>query len=73
VGKSKISSNSQSPELQEIMGVISAENKITERAGFDLPSFCKLVKNPYLAINTNQNKDLDSLVSLLSQHDFLLS
>ena len=73
VGESEISNNLQVPELQEVMDVISAENKITERAGFNLPSFCKLVKNLYLALNTNKNKDLDSLVSLLSQHDFLLS
>jgi len=72
-GESKISNNPQSPELQELMDVILAENKITERAGFNLPSFCNLVKNLYLALNTNENKDLDSLVSLLSQHDFLLS
>jgi len=44
-----------------------------ERAGFDMPAFCKLIKNLYLTLNSNQNKDLSSLVSLLSSHDFLLS
>ena len=34
-GESKISNNPQSPELQELMDVILAENKITERAGFE--------------------------------------
>jgi len=47
--------------------------KATERAGFNLSSFCKLIKNLYLALNCDKNKDLDSLVSLRSQHDFLLS
>lgn len=44
-----------------------------ERAGFDLGSFCKIVKNLYLTLNSNEENDLGSLVSLLSQHDFLLS
>jgi len=73
VGQYKISNNPQVPELQELMDVISADKNKTERAGFDMPSFCKLIKNLYLALNSNKNKDLDSLVSLLSQHDFLLS
>ena len=34
-GESKISNNPQSPELQELIDVISSENKITERAGFE--------------------------------------
>jgi hypothetical protein len=38
-GESKISNNPQVPELQELMDVISEENKITERAGFEPPSF----------------------------------
>ncbi len=32
-----------------------------------MPAFCKLVKNLYLALNSNKNKDLESLVSLLSR------
>ncbi len=38
-----------------------------------MPSFCKLVKTLYLTLNSNKHKDLGSLVSLLSSHDFLLS
>ena len=35
VGESKISNNTQVPELQELMDVISANKEITERAGFE--------------------------------------
>ena len=45
---------------------------IAERAGFSLPSFCKIIKRLYLQLNTSNIKDLESLVSLLFQHDFLL-
>ena len=44
----------------------------TERAGFNLPSFCKLVKNLYLTLNYSKDKDLSSLCFLLYQHGFLL-
>ena len=45
---------------------------LAERAGFSLPSFCKVIKRLYLQLNTSNSKDLESLVSLLFQHDFLL-
>jgi hypothetical protein len=54
-----------------LLGYVSPA--VTERDGFHLPSFCNLIKNLYLALNSNKNKDLYSLVSLLSSHDFLLS
>ena len=72
-GGHKISNNTQVAELQELIDVILAGNKITERGGFNLPSFCNIVKNLYLGLNSDKAKDLSSLVSLLSQHDFLLS
>jgi hypothetical protein len=37
VGQSKIVENTQVPELQELMDAISAENKKTERGGFEPP------------------------------------
>ena len=46
---------------------------ITERAGFDLPSLCKVLNNLILQLNSNDSKDLNSLVDLLFLHDFLLS
>jgi hypothetical protein len=52
--------------------LIAAENKKAERAGFDFPTFCKLIKNLYLQLNVNSDKDLGSLVSLLLKHDFIL-
>jgi hypothetical protein len=70
--ESKIVNNTQLPELEELIECILAGQEKTERAGFDLPSFCKLVKNLYLALNSNKNKNLDSLVSLLLKNDFLL-
>jgi hypothetical protein len=45
----------------------------TERAGFDLPSLCKVLNNLILQLNSNDSKDLKSLVDLLFLHDFLLS
>ena len=72
-GESKISNNPQVPEFQELMDITSADKNKTERAGFDMLSFYNLIKNLYLALNSGKSKDLDSLVSLLSQHDFLLS
>ena len=73
VDECKISKNLQPIELQELIDVILANKEKTEGAGFDLPSFCKLIKNLYLTLNSNKSKNLDSLVSLLSSHDFLLS
>ena len=46
---------------------------VTERAGFDLPSLCKIFNNLILHLNSNDSKDLNSLVDLLFSHDFLLS
>jgi hypothetical protein len=45
----------------------------TERVGFYLPSLCKVLKNLILQLNSNDSKDLNSLVDLLFLHDFLLS
>ena len=45
----------------------------TERAGFDLPSLCKIINHMILQLNTNDSKNLDCLVDLLFLHDFLLS
>ncbi len=72
VGQSKIGEDTQVPELQELIDVNLADENITERAGFDLPSFCKLMKNLYLQLNTKENKDLGTLISLLLKHDFIL-
>jgi len=46
---------------------------LTERAGFDLPSLCKVLNNMILQLNANDSKDLKSLVDLLFLHDFILS
>ncbi len=51
----------------------NAYAELTERAGFDLPSLCKVLNNLVLQLNSNDSKDLDSLVDLLFLHDFLLS
>ena len=48
-------------------------HSLAERAGFDLPSLCKVLNNLVLQLNSNDSKDLDSLVDLLFLHDFLLS
>jgi len=45
---------------------------MAERGGFDLPCFCKLMKNLYLQLNSKNEKDLPTLVSLLLKHDFIL-
>ena len=72
-GESKIVSNPQVPELQEVMGCILTGKEKPERAGFDLPSLCKVLNNLILQLNSNDSKDLKSLVDLLFLHDFLLS
>jgi len=46
---------------------------MAERAGFNLLSFCNIIKNLYLTLNTSKDKDLSTLYSLLYQHGFLLS
>ena len=46
---------------------------LVERAGFDLPSLCKVLNNLILQLNSNDSKDLKSLIDLLFSHDFLLS
>ena len=45
----------------------------TERAGFDLPSLCKIFTELSLQLNSNKSIDLNSLIDLLFLHDFLLS
>ena len=45
----------------------------TERAGFDLPFLCKILNKLILQLNSNDSKDLKSLVDLLFLYDFLLS
>ena len=44
----------------------------SERGGFDFPCFYKLMKNLHLRLNTKNDKDLETLVSLLLKHDFML-
>ena len=44
VGQSKIVKNTQVPELQELIDVISADRKITERARFELAVQALLVR-----------------------------
>jgi len=46
---------------------------VTERAGFYLPWLCKVLNNLILQLNSNDSKDLNSLIDLLFLHDFLLS
>ena len=46
---------------------------LVERAGFYLPSLCKVLNNLILQLNSNDSKDLNSLVDLLFLHDFILS
>ena len=46
---------------------------LAERAGFDLPSLCKILNSLILQLNSNDSKDLNSLVDLLFLYDFLLS
>ncbi len=72
-GEYKTSNDTQVPELQKLIDVILANKEKTERVGFDLAFFCKLVKNLYLTLNSSKDKDLTVLCSLLFQHDFLLS
>ena len=69
MGESKIDETSQPTELQELIRVLKSDS---ERVGFELGDFCKMVKDIYLQLNSNSNKDLESLVSLLYQHGFLL-
>ena len=47
--------------------------QLAERAGFYLPTLCNVLNNLILQLNSNNSKDLDSLVDLLFLHDFLLS
>jgi len=68
--QSRIEKKLQAPEVQELVASLS---KITERAGFDLPSLCKVLNNLILQLNSNNSKDLNSLVDLLFLYDFLLS
>jgi hypothetical protein len=70
MGQSKIEKTLQVPEAKELMTSLS---NITERAGFDMPSLCKVLNNLILQLNSNDSKDLKSLVDLLFLYDFLLS
>ena len=45
---------------------------MAEEAGFDLPTLCNILNNLVLQFNSNDSKDLNSLVDLLFLHDFLL-
>jgi len=38
-----------------------------------MPALCKVLNNLILQLNSNDSKDLNSLVDLLFLHDFLLS
>jgi hypothetical protein len=38
--------------------------KKTERVGFNLPSFCNLIKNLYLRFNSSDDKDLSDLFTV---------
>jgi len=49
------------------------DNGTTERAGFYLPSLCRVLRNLILQLNSNDSKDLNSLIDLLFLHDSLLS
>ena len=62
-----------SPWLSSLKTACSTRKRRTERAGFDLPSFCKIVHRLCLQFNSSYDKDLESLVDLLYTHDFLLS
>lgn len=55
-----------------INGLWASLSNATERAGFDLPSFCKIVQNLCLHVNSHVNKDLEVLVDLPFSHGFLL-
>jgi hypothetical protein len=57
----------------ELLGGDNLLAKMAERAGFNLPSFCKVLNNLILQLNSNDSKDLNSLVDLLFLHGFLLS
>jgi hypothetical protein len=70
MGQSKMEKTLQVPQMQELANTLSS---ITERPGFDLPSLCKVLNNLMLQLNSNDSKDLKSLVDLLFLHDFLLS
>ena len=56
-----------------LVGPLHNGRGVTERAGFDLPSLCKVLYNLILQLNSNDNKDINCLVDLLFLHDFLLS
>jgi hypothetical protein len=61
------------PQPTHLKAVTKPLEKLTERAGFDLPSLCKVLNNLILQLNSNDSKDLNSLVDLLFLYDFLLS
>ena len=58
------------PQPTHLRVLTKALEKLTERAGFDLPSLCKVLNNLILQLNSNDSKDLNSLVDLLFLHDF---
>ena len=55
------------------MGTCNISVKSSGERGFDLPSFCKIVQNLCLQVNSRVDKDLKVLVDLLFSHGFLLS
>ena len=68
--RSKIAKSLHVLNVQELIACLS---EVTERPGFDLPSLCKVLNNLILQLNSNDSKDLKSLVDLLFLYDFLLS
>ena len=61
------------PDFLLIIGLWAFVLNATERAGFDLPSICNIFNRLILQLNSNERKELSSLVDLLFSHDFLLS
>ncbi len=70
MGQPRIEKTLQLPEAKELAARLP---NVTERAGFELPSFCKIVQGLHLQFNSSNDKDLDSLADLLYSHGFLLS
>jgi hypothetical protein len=63
----------KTPQVPGLMELVALLPNITERAGLDLPSFCKILQNLCLQLNSSNGKDLEVLVDLLFSHGFLLS
>ena len=69
-GQSKIEKTLQVPEAKELVASLA---DITERAGFDLPSFCRIIHRLCLQLNSSDDKELGSLVDVLYTYGFLPS